>query len=179
MFHRNGLGMGDHNKGYVLVRERTVDRAMRCDSDDKWASYFGIFKHADSFNLALRIEKDMKLMDLTSKIRINRSMDARNIDIKGLLDKRFSIFDYDIRRDGKGDPNWIKCLIGMDEVIDGIPTGKIEAREFHGNYQEIINFVLACEAEYGKNIILPMEDVEIENQCGYIFKGSTNQIKYL
>lgn len=24
-----------------------------------------------------------------------------------------------------------------------------------------------------------MEEMEIENQCGYIFKGSTNQIKYI
>lgn len=70
VFHRNGMDINDHNKGYVSVRERTVNRAKICGSDDKWASYFGIFKHADSFNLALRIEKDMKLKDLTSKIKI-------------------------------------------------------------------------------------------------------------
>lgn len=179
VFHRNGMDMNDHNKGYVSVRERTVNRAKICGSDDKWASYFGIFKHADSFNLALRIEKDMKLKDLTSKIKIDRSMDARNIDIKGLIDKKFSVLDYDIRRDNKGNPNWIKCLIGIDEVVDGVLTGKIEAREFHGNCQGIINFVLACEVKYGKNAILPIEDVEVENQCGYIFKDSTNQLKYI
>ena len=106
-------------------------------------------------------------------------MDARNIDIKGLIDKKFSVLDYDIRRDNKGNPNWIKCLIGIDEVVDGVLTGKIEARAFHGNYQGIINFVLACEAKYGKSVILPIEDVEIENQCGYIFKDSTNQLKYI
>lgn len=179
VFHRNGMDINDHNKGYVSVRERTVNRAKICGSDDKWASYFGIFKHADSFNLALRIEKDMKLKDLTSKIKIDRSMDARNIDIKGLIDKKFSVLDYDIRRDNKGNPNWIKCLIGIDEVVDGVLTGKIEAREFHGNYQGIINFVLACEVKYGKSAILPIEDVEIENQCGYIFKDSANQLKYI
>lgn len=179
VFHRNGMDISAHNKGYVSVRERTVNRAKICGSDDKWASYFGIFKHADSFNLALRIEKDMKLKDLTSKIKIDRSMDARNIDIKGLIDKKFSVLDYDIRRDNKGNPNWIKCLIGIDEVVDGVSTGKIEAREFHGNYQGIINFVLACEAKYGKSVILPIEDVEIETQCGYIFKDSTNPLKYI
>lgn len=179
VFHRNGMDISAHNKGYVSVRERTVNRAKICGSDDKWASYFGIFKHADSFNLALRIEKDMKLKDLTSKIKIDRSMDARNIDIKGLIDKKFFVLDYDIRRDSKGNPNWIKCLIGIDEVVDGVLTGKIEAREFHGNYQGIINFVLACEVKYGKSVILPIEDVEIENQCGYIFKDSTNQLKYI
>ena len=179
VFHRNGMDINDHNKGYVSVRERTVNRAKICGSDDKWASYFGIFKHTDSFNLALRIEKDMKLKDLTSKIKIDRSMDARNIDIKGLIDKKFSVLDYDIRRDNKGNPNWIKCLIGIDEVVDGVLTGKIEAREFHGDYQGIINFVLACEVKYGKSAILPIEDVEIENQCGYIFKDSMNQLKYI
>lgn len=179
VFHRNGMDISAHNKGYVSVRERTVNRAKICGSDDKWASYFGIFKHADSFNLALRIEKDMKLKDLTSKIKIDRSMDARNIDIKGLIDKKFFVLDYDIRRDNKGNPNWIKCLIGIDEVVDGVLTGKIEAREFHGNYQGIINFVLACEVKYGKSVILPIENVEIENQCGYIFKDSTNQLKYI
>lgn len=179
VFHRNGMDISAHNKGYVSVRGRTVNRAKICGSDDKWASYFGIFKHADSFNLALRIEKDMKLKDLTSKIKIDRSMDARNIDIKGLIDKKFFVLDYDIRRDNKGNPNWIKCLIGIDEVVDGVLTGKIEAREFHGNYQGIINFVLACEVKYGKSVILPIEDVEIENQCGYIFKDSTNQLKYI
>lgn len=27
--------------------------------------------------------------------------------------------------------------------------------------------------------MLPIEEVEIENQCGYIFKGSTNQLIYI
>lgn len=27
--------------------------------------------------------------------------------------------------------------------------------------------------------MLPIEEVQIENQCGYIFRGSTNQIKYI
>lgn len=31
----------------------------------------------------------------------------------------------------------------------------------------------------GNKQLLPLEDVEIENQCGYIFKGSTNQLEYI
>lgn len=27
--------------------------------------------------------------------------------------------------------------------------------------------------------MLPLEEMEIENQCGYIFKGSTNQMEYI
>ena len=52
-------------------------------------------------------------------------------------------------------------------------------REFHGNYQGIIRFLLAAERAFGKDAILPLEEVEIENQCGYIFKGSTNQLTYI
>lgn len=29
------------------------------------------------------------------------------------------------------------------------------------------------------SLFLPLEEVEIENQCGYIFKNSTNQLTYI
>ena len=35
------------------------------------------------------------------------------------------------------------------------------------------------EKTFGRERMLPIEDVTIENQCGYIFKGSTNQLKYI
>lgn len=49
---------------------------------------------------------------------------------------------------------------------EGIPTGRKLAREFHGNYQGIVNFISKCELTYGKDAILPITDVEIENRCG-------------
>ena len=106
-------------------------------------------------------------------------MDAKNIDVKDLIGTKFTIYNYDIRYNSQKEPNWIKCLVGVNETIDGIPTGRVMAREFHGNYQNIIQFLLLCERQYGKDTMLPIEDVEIENQCGYIFKNSTNQIKYI
>lgn len=75
--------------------------------------------------------------------------------------------------------NWIKCLIGIPETKDGQPTGKIQAREFHGNYSCLIQSMELWEKEFGKSNILPIEEAEIENQCGYIFKGSTNQLTYI
>ena len=30
-----------------------------------------------------------------------------------------------------------------------------------------------------KDAILPITDVEIENRCGYVFKGSTNRLEYI
>lgn len=75
---------------------------------------------------------------------------------------------------------WIKCLIGIPETNkEGIPTGRKLAREFHGNYQGIVNFISKCELTYGKDAILPITDVEIENRCGYVFKGSTNRLEYI
>jgi hypothetical protein len=124
-------------------------------------------------------EKDMKLSRLTDSIKINRSLDAENIDVRSIEGKLIEIIDYEIRSN-KGVDNWIKCLIGIEEVgPDNRPTGKILAREFHGNYQGIIQYLREVEKTYKKEDILPLEDVTIINQCGYIFKDSTNQLKYI
>lgn len=180
VFHRNDKPVASHNKGYTTVRKSTVADAMRCNNDRSWASYFGILKHADAWSLMRNIEKTMKLRELTGKIKIDRRMDARNILPKDLIGETISICDYEIRTDSKGNANWIKCLIGIDERDEaGEPTGKTLAREFHGNFQGIIQYILLCERTFGKKNILPLEDVEIENQCGYIFKDSTNQLEYI
>lgn len=122
----------------------------------------------------------MRLTELTNKIKIDRKMDAKNILPKELLGEVISIYEYEIRYDSKGNANWIKCLIGMDEKDeDGESTGRTIAREFHGNFQGIIQYIILCEKAFGKKQLLPLEDVEIENQCGYIFKGSTNQLEYI
>ena len=168
-----------HSKGYVRIRGSIAGRARRCRDNRAWASYFGQMKHADCYALMRKIEDRMKLRQLTEKIRIDRKMDARHIDMKELVGVPFTIHDYEIRYDSKKEPNWIKCLIGVEESRDGQPTGKTLAYEFHGNYQGIIQFILACEKEYGKQALLPLEEMEIENQCGYIFKGSTNQMTYI
>lgn len=168
-----------HDKGYVRIRRSIAGRARKCRNGKSWASYFGLMKHADCYRLMQKIEEKMKLTELTRKIRIDRRMDARHIDVKDLCGEKFSIYDYEIRYDSKKEPNWIKCLIGVEEFQDGQPTGKTLAYEFHGNYQGIVQFILACEREYGRQALLPLEEMEIENQCGYIFKGSTNQLTYI
>ena len=123
----------------------------------------------------------MKLKELSQRIKINRRMDARKIDVRELTDNQtvFTIYDYEIRRDRDGRANWIKCLIGFNEVVDGVETGKITAREFHGNYSCIIEAMELWENTFGREHMLPIEEVTLENQCGYIFTDSTNQIKYI
>lgn len=179
VFHRNNKGKTEHNKGYVKIRKRTADTARRCNRDESWSSYFGLMKHADSFSLMKKIEKLMKLRKLTEKIKIDRKMDAPHKDIQELLDISFDIYDYEIRDNNQGEPNWIKFLIGIPEVKNGKKTGKNLAYEFHGNYQSLIKYLKAREKVFTKDGILPLKGVEIENQCGYIFKGSTNQITYI
>lgn len=119
--------------------------------------------------------------DLAKRIApFDKKMDADSIDVKNLEGIVFDIVNYEIRSNNKNEPNWIKCLIGIPETNkEGIPTGRKLAREFHGNYQGIVNFISKCELTYGKDAILPITDVEIENRCGYVFKGSTNRLEYI
>lgn len=181
VFHRiEGKGICDHNKGYTTVRKSIVDRAKKCNNNKSWASYFGIFQHGDMFGLMTQIESKMKLRELTKTIRINRKMDAPNIAPKDLVGKVFNIYDYELRSDSHGQANWIKLLIGIPELdSEGIPTGKESAFELHGGYMFLVEFIVMCEKEYGKKNLLPLEEMEIEQSCGYIFKGSTNQMQYI
>lgn len=169
-----------HDKGYTTLRRNIRDRAARCKNDDSWASYYGLLRHADGYNLMLKIERKMKLRQLTEKIKINSKLDAPNIAPKELEGKQFTIYDYEMKSDAKGNPNWIKCLIGIEERDEeGNPTGKNKAYEFHGSYMYIVEFMTIAEQTFGKRNMLPLEEMEIENQCGYIFKGSTNQMEYI
>ena len=73
-------------------------------------------RHTNGFGEMVKIEKDMKLRELTKKIRIDRKMDAPNIKALDLTrsGQTFTVYDYEIRKSEKtGEANWIKMLIGM------------------------------------------------------------------
>lgn len=177
----DGKKVTDHNKGYTTIRKNIRSRASKCKKNESWASYYGLMRHGDCYALMKRIEEKMKLRQLTEKIRINRELDAPNMPIKDLVGKVFTIHNYEIRCDNStGEPNWIKCLIGIDEVdSDGNKTGRVKAYEFHSTGRYIVEFMVMAEKAFGKQNMLPLEEMEIENQCGYIFKGSTNQLEYI
>ena len=182
VFHRNeGKWVSDHDKGYTTIRRSIAKRIKHCKNNASYASYFGIMKHADSYRLMQTTEQNMKLQELSARIRIDRKMDAQRIEVRELADSGvvFAIYDYEIRRDKEGKANWLKCLIGIPETAGGEPTGKVLAREFHGNYSCLIEVMEKWEKAFGRERMLPIEEVTIENQCGYIFNGSTNQIKYI
>lgn len=173
----------DHNKGYCKVRKGILERARKCDNDASWSSYFGLMRHADCYSEMVKIERDMKLKELTKKIRVDRKMDAPNIKAIDLArsGQVFNIYDYEIRHSEKsGEPNWIKMLIGIQEhTDDGVLTGRMKAYEVHGSMMGIVSWMSEAEKEIGKERMLPIEDVVIIDQCGYIFADSTNQMEYI
>ena len=171
----------EHNKGLTLVRRSTLQSARRTDNNRSWGSYFGLLKHADTFRIMQQIERDMKLTQLTAKIRIDREMDAKNIPMQNVPQlQTLTLYKYEIRQ-SKGEDNWIKCLIGTPELNKetGEPTGRTLAYEFHGNYQGIIRWIRELEKIFPNKEFLPIEDARIVNECGYIFEGSTNQLRYI
>lgn len=179
--HRSpGKDVASHGKGYTVVRRQTLRRAKRC-AEKSWPSYFGLLKSADCFAVMVKIQSKMKACDLISKIRIDREMDAPNIPIKELVGIAHTVYDYKILNDSKGSPNWIKCIVGIPEYDKdtGEFTGREIAREYHGNFQGIIQWVCKLEKAFHGRSFMPIEDGVIENQCGYIYRGSTNQMHYI
>lgn len=172
-----------HGKGVTMIRRSTLMRARRCGTDAQWASYFGLMRHADCLNEMTKIEKRMKLSELTKRVRIDRRMDARNVRPADLAKSgvEFTIYDYEVRCSEKdGRPNWVKCLIGIDEVDkDGRKTGRKVAREFHGSLGSIVPWMVECERVVGRDAMLPMEGVRLKDECGFILEGSTNQMEYI
>lgn len=168
----------DHDKGLTRMRPATLHRAVRSRNDESWAAYFGLMKHADCYGIMQKTEQRMKLTELTKRVRIDREMDARNIDMKELEGVEHTVYKYEIRKGREGD-NWMKALIGIPEVDPqtNMPTGRIRAREYHGNYQNIIRWLR--ELEKAGIDFLPIEEARIINQCGFIYEGSTNQIQFI
>lgn len=181
LFRHPDKRVTDHDKGLTLIRRTTLERARKADNDKSWASYFGMMQHADTFRIMQQIERDMKLTELTKKIRIDREMDAKNMKMQDVPSlQTLTLYKYEIRQ-SKGEDNWIKCLIGTPEMNKetGEPTGRTLAYVFHGNYQGIIRWIRELEKLFPNKEFLPIEDARIVNECGYIFEGSTNQLKYI
>jgi hypothetical protein len=168
-----------HNKGYTQLRRNIKLRAIQCERDESWASYYGLMLHADMYRQMCRIETDMDLIQLTQKFKIHRSLDAKHIEVEEVLGKTFNVYDYEIRY--KGDkPNWIKCLIGLPELSEtGQFTGRMQAREFHGNLSFIYHWLLYIESNMSRKEFMPIRNVTMIFNGGYLFAGSTDMIDYI
>ena len=176
ILHRNpNKTVTDHDKGYTTVRRSDMHRAQHATRRN-WPCYFGLLRHADTFRQTTNIEQNMKLQQLTQKVRIDREMDAKQIDMRAVEQlPSFTLYNYEIRSN-RGTDNWVKALIG---VTDNNHPGKELAFEFHGNYQGIIRWLRELEKVYPNREFLPIEEARITNQCGYIFEGSSNQLQYI
>lgn len=180
--HRNpGKKATDNDKGYTVVR-RSILRRAKMSEEKSWPSYFGILKCADCYRIINKIQEKMpKCSELVARIRIDREMDAKNISMKDLEGVSHNVYQYKILKDKNGNANWIKAIVGIPEVNKetGEATGRMLAREYHGNYQGIIQWFLKLETAYPNRSFLPIEDGRIINQCGFIYEGSTNQMEYV
>lgn len=178
--HRNqGKDVTEHDKGYTVVRRRTVRRAKKCKAKS-WPSYYGILKAADCHKIILNIDKRMaKAEQLAEESRIERTFDAEPITPKDLLGIVHTVYDYRILKDGKGNPNWIQCLIGIPHADK--ETGAIsdydDAYEYHGNLEGIYSWFLKLEQIHGVKGFLPLEDAVLEHHAGYAYRHSTNVIR--
>lgn len=171
---------GSHSLGYCRPRSNIRLRAMRCRSDASYAAYFGIFSHTDSFNFLKSMEYRMDFSELTSKIKIKRSFDAEPISLPELSRHVFNIYDFELRYDKEGKANWVRLVVGIRETReDGTPTGNYLRYCIKTEADAIVQFIELARQEIDKgNARLPFDNVELENSCGYMFKGTTDRELY-
>ena len=126
----------------------------------------------------------MKLEELTAKIKIDREFDAEVIHINELARHVFTIYDYELRETKNKDNqsvNWLRMLIGIPEFgEDGLPTGNVRRFVFKTEAVGMVQFMMKIDAVVKKtgHNPCPIEECEIENVCGYMFKDSTNREYY-
>jgi len=169
-----------HDKGYCRPRRNIRDRARKCRRDESYSSYFGLFSKTDSFNFLKSMEERMQFSELTQKIKIRREFDAQPISLPELARRPFNIYDFEVRHDKDGRANWVRLMVGMPELDEsGEPTGKYLRYVVKTEADAIVQFMeLARNAIDGVTVRLPFNNVEIENACGYMFKGSTDREIY-
>ncbi len=171
---------GGHSLGYCRPRSNIRLRAMRCRSDASYAAYFGIFSHTDSFSFLAKLEADMKFSELTGRIKIVRAFDAQPISLAELARVKFNIYDFELKYDKEGKANWLRMIVGVPETgADGIPTGNYLRYCIRTEAKAMVDYMAevkkACDTGEAK---LPFDDVELENSCGYMFKGTTDREMY-
>jgi len=169
-----------HDRGYCRPRANIRARARKCTSNESYSSYFGIFSNTDSFKFLRYMEEKMDFSELTGKIKISREFDAQPIGLPELARHVFNIYDFELRYDKEGKPNWVRLLVGVPEKDDdGNPTGNYLRYCLKTEAGAMVQFMeLARQAIERGEARLPFDNVELENACGYMFKGSTEREMY-
>ena len=185
VLHRNvGTSKNSHDKGYCRPRKNIRDRARNCRTDASYASYFGMLSKTDSFNFLSNMETKMDFKELTQKIKIKREFDAEPISLPDLSRHTFSIYDFELRyskdKDGNQVPNWLRMLVGIPETDSaGTPTNRWLRYCCKTEATALVQFMSMVKGliDSGESV-MPLNNVEIENSCGYMFKGSTDRELY-
>lgn len=190
-FHRNSnKTVSEHNKGFVTIRKSIKERALKCNNNESWASYFGILSHADSNKLIKTIinMSAVPLSDFTNRLKLERELDYPEInldDLKSRDDITFTIKDYYFTYSKNNNkPNYVKMVLyfnGEDINVcnflnEKSEKNKVIIRLARGNFSNIIDYLLMLENNYGKDKILPIKHASILYKNGYIFRDSTNII---
>lgn len=149
------------------------------------------------------------LVKLTEDIRIDREIDAPTVEVKDLLGVKFTLYKYRFKsykgkvnwlqcligtrkwiesttvpRDSK-DPRKRARVRTIDKQVTltkhNRPKDKEYAWEFHGDYQGLIAYLQKLEEVFDgdSSQFLPITKAEIIKDGEYIFKGSTNKIRYI
>ena len=165
----------NHGKGLTRIRKSIWHNAMHAETEESWASYFGILSHADCYRSLVKKCKEMKLEELTSRCKLKRTMDAIEYDPREVLEIGFfDIIDYEILKDKKThEDNWINLFCGRKK--EG--TNKLKAFAFHGNMKCIYMWIRMLEAEFGGKSFLPIEDVRLIKRRGYLLDGTAEVIE--
>lgn len=181
VFRRNrGRNVTSHDKGYCRPRKNIRDRARQCRRDASYSSYFGIFSKTDSFNFLTTLEERMNFSELTQKIKITRSFDAQPISLPELAKHVFNIYDFELRYNKDGTANWVRLMVGYPEIdSEGTATGKYLRFCLKTEAEAIVQFMAMVKVAVDRGEAkLPFDGVELENACGYMFRGSTEREMY-
>jgi hypothetical protein len=181
VIHRNsGRAVPSHDKGYCRPRRNIRERARKCKNDKSYASYFGIFSKTDEFNFLSRLEEKMEFSQLTQTIKITRTFDAQPITIMELSKRPFNIYDFELRHDKDGKADWLKMLVGCSETgADGNPTGRYLRYQVKTEAEAVVQFMARVKEEIDAGRArLPLDNAELENAGGFMFKGSTDREMY-
>ena len=174
-----------HGKGYTKLRDNIRKAARECTDDNAWPSYFGILSKCDSFQTIISIEETMNFTDLATKIKIIRDFDAEPISLPDLAKHRFNIYDFELRygkdkATGNQVPNWVRLLVGVKEIDEsGNSTGRFLRYCIKTESSAIVSYMAEIKRIIDSGYsVLPLDDCELENAAGFMFKGSTNREKY-
>lgn len=186
VYHRTEPDAHGHNKGYVTARRNIRKAVHGCRSDSSWASYYGILAKTDSFLTMQKIEEKMEFSELTAKIKVERKFDAQPISIGDLAKLTFNIYDFELRfakckESGQQVANWVRLLVGVNETDEnGNYTGNILRYTMKTEAEDVVKFMeKVFLMMQGSTIpVLPINNCQLENAAGYIFKGSTNRETY-